>query len=353
MNFSQNNCECTNHDENLVYLTKIFYNNQETASPILATITANQNNFSQELSIGDNVCENAEHDRCRQCDCNCGCDCNCNCGNGCGCGNTRQSQNCGCCCNVGLSQNSTFNITNAFVIVHSFDIAPAASLPASRVTVDGMAITDIARSGNQYLGDLSGIMSEITKCPCKSPCENPCPGNFVLISPDGPWQLDATIVLEGTVFDNGTACQFRVCFRTTEGSPFTIAGGAAFAFCGVEIPCQVAGVAPSLLFDFDACAAILNPNLSVTCSNNNCMLTLTGSLVVTPKVNLQVTRPSLFRLNAREVEIPCDDVGQCNPCNPDHADCFEDRDNCCCGEVRSSVSQGITCQCCDTNGISF
>lgn len=355
MNFLQNNCSCDNRSGlnpsgNLVYLTKVFYDNQESASPILANIANQQCKFVQELTIGNNVCENAE----RNGNSNCGCGC------GCGCGNARGAQNCGCdcCCNLEISRNATFDVTNAFVIVHSFRLANSAPLTRDRVTVDGLEITDVARSGNQYIGDLSDIMPEITKCPCKSPCEKTCPGNFVLISPRGPWELDATIVLEGTVFDNGTACQFRICFTTEEGSPISVSGDAAFAFCGVNIPCQVAGVAPSLLFDFDACAAILNPGLTVNCSGNSHILTLTGSLVVTPKVNLQVTRPSLFNLNADEVDIPCDDVGQCNACNPNHADCFEDRDNCCCGEIKSrnehhSRNDGITCQCCDTNGFTF
>ena len=120
-------------------------------------------------------------------------------------------------------------------------------------------------------------MGEITKCPCTSPCMNSCPGNFVLVSATGPWSLAATIILEGTIYEGGNACQFRLCFNTADGTPISVTGDSSFALCGVEIPCQVAGVSPSLLFDFDACASILNPTLTGAADGT---ITLSGSLDV-------------------------------------------------------------------------
>ena len=100
-----------------------------------------------------------------------------------------------------------------------------------------------------------------------------------------------------------------------------------------EIPCQISNMAPSLQFDFGACASILNPTLTAA---EDGAITLSGSLVVTPQVRMQVLRPSLFNLNAREVCLPCDDIGQCNPCDTWEAECFNS-DECCCGQ--SSVNR--------------
>ena len=190
--------------------------------------------------------------------------------------------------------------------------------------------------------------------------------------------------MEGTVYDGGSACQFRLCYQTVEGTPIVVTGASAFALCGVEIPCQVGGISPTLQMDFDACASILNPTLT---AGSDGSITLTGSLVVTPQLHLRVTRESLFDLNAKEIGLPCDDVGQCSACNPTERACLGDASNCCCGQTTPnrvnelldyvtdnnnsecrcsgntavactnssvrSVSESITCQCCDTNGYSF
>lgn len=333
--------------ESLVYLDKVFYDNTQNASPILAQLSTTTNSFTQQLNVGND-----------RCGCGRTSNNNCGCGNaqttqyGCGCG-------CDCCCNVDINQGTTFNIDNVVVVVHSFGLVNAATLTANDVTVDGFPITDIESSGGQFVGDLSGIMSEITKCPCKSPCTNQCPGNFVLITTEGPWNLEATIIVEGTLNSNGASCQFRLCFAPVEGTPLVINGGATFAFCGVDIPCQKGRISPSLILDFDACASLLNPTITVNNMNGNNVAVLTGSLVVTPQIELKVTRPSLFNLSAYEVDVPCDDIGQCDACNPCEAECFDLEDNCCCNDNRGNAFEqrntqnGNACQCCDTNGFGY
>jgi len=294
-------------------------------------LTTAATSFTRQLSVGGPVCNNSFTN---------GCGCSSCASN---CSNTRQSGNCGCdpchpcniccclndCCNIKVNAATTFDVTNAYVITHSFDLT-SPTLPADlAVTVDGNPITGVEEAGGQYIGDISGIMSEITKCPCGSPCSDICPGNFVMVTASGPWSLTATIVLEGTVYDGGSACQFRLCFSTAEGTPISVTGTSGFALCGVEIPCQVNGVSPSLQMDFDACASILNPTLTAAA---NGIITLTGSLVVTPQLRLRVTRPSLFNLDAKEINLPCDDVGQCSDCNSAERGCLGNTDNCCCGQ---------------------
>ena len=313
MIFSENNCTC---DNNFVYLNKIFYNQQEKGSPILTTIDSTATELTQQFTIGSNICKAPTP----PCNCNHGVSTTTNC---CNC-------SCDCCCDFALTQSTSFDISNAYVIVHSFNLAAATEITPADVTIEGIPITGLTRNGNQFVGDISGIMGEITKCSCQSPCANPCPGDYVMITAAGPWELNATIVVEGAVFNGGPSCHFRACFNTPVAETLPITGSATFAFCGVDIPCQINGISPSLIFDFDACTKILNPEITVTCEGGTCTANLTGSIVVTPIAELQITRPSIFNLGPCEVEMPCDDLGQCNPCNEYELPCVEVQDNCCC-----------------------
>ena len=383
MNCLQNSFTPAGRRGNLVYLTKVFYDAEENSSPILTALTTTAASFDQQLSIGSAACSPSK------CTCQGGCHCGCQgqhkCQDTCcqdPCCNMDNICKIVCCCcgndgcsNVTVNASTTFDINHAYVITRSFGITTP-TLPADlAVTVDGVAITDVSQSGGQFIGDISGIMPEISKCPCSPPCSDICPGHFVLISATGPWSLTATIVLEGTLYSGGNACQFRLCYSTADGTPISVTGNPSFAICGAEIPCQISNMAPSLQFDFGACASILNPTLTAA---EDGAITLSGSLVVTPQVRMQVTRPSLFNLNAREVCLPCDDIGQCNPCDTWEAECFNS-DECCCGQPsvnridelldqRSAVNcqepaadgrchsddNGcITCQSCETNGYSF
>ena len=318
-----NNCIS---NDNYVYLNKIFYNNSENSSPIMSALETNATDFTQQVKIGSNVCTNNP----KPCD-NCGC----------GCKNVvSRACNSGfdCCCDFPITDDTTFNVTNAYVLVHSFGLTDPTVLTADDVTVEGLAVTTLTPEGNQYVATITDIMREITNCPCISPCSNPCPGEFVMITAAGPWELSATIVVEGTAYSNGTSCQFKICYNTVIATPIPVTGPASFAFCNVNIPCQISGVAPTLMFDFDACAKLLSPTITVTCTEGVCTPILSGFLAITPKVNLQVIRPSLFNIGNTEIVLQCDDMGQCDPCDEAESEC---------------ISQDIACQCCNTNGYSF
>ena len=336
---------CSNNSfhsgQSLVYLDKFFYNNTEKASPLLTALTTTPETFTQQLTTGSNSCA-ASFPGSRDISC-----CNCN-----------------CCCDIPIGPGTVFNVDNAFVIVHSYDLSLPDSITAADITIDGLPITAVTASNGRYLGDISGIVSEITKCHCKSPCADRCPGNFVMVTADGPWELLSTIVVEGTVSSGGTSCPFKMCLSPTEGEPLPVTGASTFAFCGAEIPCQKNNAAASLVISFDACASLLSPVITVTGTADAPIITLTGSLVVTPQATLQTIRPTLFNLSAYEIDAPCDDVGQCNPCNPYESQCFEITDNCCEGSsatpVRTAASASPAsaaptgaCQCCETNGYGF
>lgn len=92
---------------------------------------------------------------------------------------------------------------------------------------------------------------------------------------------------------------------------------------------------------------LLNPVITVSSRDeDDCPsrdVTVRGNLVFTPRINLQVVRPSLFALNAQEVDICCDDLGQCDPCAPHSGRCREANER----------AQIPACQCCETNGFRF
>lgn len=388
-------CNCNvnpSQAANLVYLNKIYYNNSETSCPILYSLTTSQEVFTQQLSVG-------AQER-SSCGCGCGsnggsgCGCGCNGGSGCGCG-----CNCGCsmtcsCCDFELSANTVFTVTDSQIFINTFTLSSLADFGPSNVTIDGFPVSGLVPMNGQYVADLSGIMDDITRCACNSARQNRCTchpndrcntvcdndGHFFLAQVPGPWVLGATIVLEGTVSSNNRTCNFRLCMKTpisSTSSQLVIPGSDNFALYCVDIPCQTAGIAPTLVFDFDACASLMNPELTVTCTGEECYVTLRSTLVLTPELRLQVTKPALFNLDAVEVATACDDIGQCDPCNPQERCCNcqqaeeteavtqEDHGCGCMNNIRTGAAATsrstcsscnnftVACQCCDTNGYTF
>ena len=51
MNFMENDSNCTM--ENLVFLSKVFFDNTASSCPVITPIVTNDRNFSQQLIIGD------------------------------------------------------------------------------------------------------------------------------------------------------------------------------------------------------------------------------------------------------------------------------------------------------------
>lgn len=393
--------------QNRVYLDKIFYDNAELSCPIIASLTANATNFTQELVIGGQAGRTScgcTNNGCTGCSCSgngsCGgtsCGSSGNCGCGCS-GGCASCNSCGC-CNFDFNCNTRFTITNSCVTVNEIFLSETAALPTSAVTVDGFPVSALMLRNGRYVADLSGIMPDITRCPCTpkdrhlcnrcgscSPCAPDCDndGHFFLAEAPGPWQVSLTIVLEGTVSNGKQTCNFKLTLKTRNDStgffPLIVNGSSNFAMYCVEIPCQTNGIAPSLLFDFNACGILMNPTLTIAeTSSQRCAdaisLALTSNLVLTPGMHLQVARPTLFALQADELKTCCDDLGQCageencsvcsqtctcpsgqqhtgNSCqNRPQNTCGSTR-TCGCGTGTTGI-RSITCQCCDTNGYLF
>ena len=87
--------------QNRVYLDKIFYDNAELSCPIIASLTANETNFTQELVIGGQAGRTSCG--CTNNGCTGGIGCSCS-GNG-SCGGTSCGScgNCGCGCSGGCA----------------------------------------------------------------------------------------------------------------------------------------------------------------------------------------------------------------------------------------------------------
>ena len=360
-----------NGTQNRVFLNKIFYEKREDSCPLIYNLLTDEANFTQTLTLGGGNGRSGS----------CGYGCSC----GCGCSGSGNAINC----------DSRFTVTNSCVTVNSFRLAAAADFNAENVTIDGFNITNLDYEDGRYIADLSGIMPEITRCPCAPvdrhicggcgtarSCPGTCgsDGHFFLAETDGTWEAMITVVLEGYVTTNGRSCDFKLTCKSRNNTFVAIPGSNNFAVNCAVIPCQVQNISPSILFDFDACGVILNPQITVSDSTSGCEdainLTINGNLVVTPNIFIQVIRPSLFELNARELAIPCDDVGQCDDYNSlsdnvGGCGCSQSTDSangCGCSQSsagesscsnsshRSRLSEtisGTACQCCDTNGYRF
>lgn len=342
--------------ENLVFLNKVFYDNSGTSCPVIYPITTDSANFTHQLLIGQN--------------------------------------NCGCCCDSGFDYcNAVFTVTNTCATVTAARLSPESTFDAADITIDGLPVTSLELQDGRYYADLSGIMAEITACPgtpsdrhicqnssscddCNIQCENG--GHFFLASVPGPWEIFLNIVIDGYVSNGRTTTDFKLCIKSAVGTagkvPVTVNASNNFALYCVDIPCQSQGIAPALRFNFDACAMLLNPVITVTqpaappaAAANVCPappdISLTASLVLTPKINLQIVRPSLFAINATEVDSCCDDLGQCDNCVPTPPSCI--RPVPCtpapctppqCPPSQCTAEACITsspCQCCETNGYRF
>ena len=368
MNCMENNPNRTS--ENLVFLSKVFYDNTGSSCPVIVPINTAGGGFTQQLTIGE---RNRDCDNCIERNCGC-CDC--------GCASSR-------CSDFNLC-NAKFTVTNSCVTITSVLQAENSAFSAEDVTVDGFPVTDLDFQNGRYFADLSGIMADITRCPCtprcthicddhcscerdcRNDCDNDCEndGHFFLAEVPGPWELLFTIVLEGFVSNGSCTRDFRLCIKTRNDStgrcPVTVRASNNFGLQCVEIPCQSQGIAPAIRFNFEGCGTLLNPVITVSSArSDDCPsrdVNLRGNLIFTPRISLQVVRPSLFALNAEEVDICCDNLGQCDPCAPDsHRFCRErERDRDCDSdrrenrrENRRERNQMPACQCCDTNGFRF
>ena len=287
-NIDTEGIEFTNQQSNLMLIDKVFSFNKDTASPILFNLNTSGSNFITELTL----------DGCSLFPCT-------------------------------LSSNAVFEIDNSFVAVEFFNTRPPGNINASQVTLDGFPVDSVSFSNGQYTAVTTNVLPRVQKERCLN--RNLPTKVFFLISDAGPWDLRATFVLEGTVNTNGRTCRFRLEISSAPDAPnIMLPNGSlsSFAIPNLSLPCIIDGVAPTILFQFNAKVNLINPRLVVNCStmtttagvlgvdslekhhccppcpevgsifDNPCRVSLVSAIAVEPVVHVETVRKTLFCVNA-------------------------------------------------------
>lgn len=282
-------------NESMVYLNKVFSDLHSESCPLLAELTASSENFNQQLTFLN--------------------DCNCSCGdrNNCCCG-------CGCDC-FSMDDDMNFTVEKTEVFFTDFEMADPECLKPCQVTVDGIPVDEINFFNDKFMASTSELMDRVSDCVCVEK-DAPTKG-FFLICNAGPWKAKMTISVIGSVFGCGVCKRFKLCMTTKKDSCVLIPGSSTFAASRICLPCTKGGVAPVISFTFDAKGSVLNPEICIDPCGGTCNLVLTGNLVAVPTVDVQVTRQTLFQLDANTVNIPCDDLEKCRECSGTCQQCNE------------------------------
>ena len=274
--------------ESLVWLNQVFTNLTAPSCPLTGALTADSTTFTQRISFYDPVDEDG-----------CGCGCNCGCGCGCGCG----------CNTIEFTDDLTFTIENTQAFISAFALENPEGLTEANVTVNGIPVDDLTVTGDRYTVALDSLMPQIENCICM---EKGQPTKaMLLIQGAGPWLAKLTIVVYGSVFGCGICKKFRLVMTSRPGVSIDIPGTSTFAVSQLCLPCTKDGEAPVVQFSFHAKASLLNPVITTDTGTGPCNIILTGTLAAEPEASIQVTRETLFAIDAAAVPQPCDDLARC------------------------------------------
>jgi len=224
-NIDLEDIDFTNQQPNLVFLDKVFSFNKDMSSPLLFNLNTggmNTNNFTVNLIL----------------------------------------KNCGSSlvpCT--LSRNAVFTIDNSFVVVEYFNTRPPGNINANQVTLDGFPVDSVSFSNGQYTAKTSNVLARVQKQRCLD--ENLPTKVLFLINNAGPWDFRAKFILEGTVNTDGRTCCFRAEISNapnTSNTSLPPGSLSNFAIPDLSLPCSINGIAPDILFQFDADIQLVNPN---------------------------------------------------------------------------------------------
>lgn len=322
--------------ESMVYLNQVFTDLETPSCPLPGELTATNETFTQQLSFYDPTDDN-----------------------GCICG-----RNCGCGCDdfsIDFNDGLTFVVENTQVFVTNFALSDPESLTTANVTLNGIPVDTLTVAGERYTATIDTLSAQIANCACLEKCQST--KAMLLIQGAGPWLAKLTIVVYGSVFGCGVCKKFRLVMTTRDGISIDIPGTSTFAVSQLCLPCTKSGIAPVIQFSFLASATLLNPVITSDPGSGPCNIILTGALVAEPAASVQVTRETLFTINADAVREPCDDFYKCiqtpgtctctadfppppNPCcthgcERDFADETDSEPDCCQTQV-----------CCQFNGVN-
>lgn len=189
----------------------------------------------------------------------------------------------GCCTDCLLDDSSIFEIDSIDVCVEMIPVNPL-TISGSQVLVNGIpspAPIDTERT------DL--YRAEIDPGVTNSNCEEKCLGtkSSVLLDSIAGWTAIMRYDICGIVSTCGSTCKFFLSYKNLYTIPQTLTGTSTFIVDPICIPDFGPGQSPTLDFTFTAKAQIVNPVLTADgCSPP----TLTGTVYVTPIVNMEVTK---------------------------------------------------------------
>lgn len=282
------------NNESLVYLNKVFFDEDVKSCPLITEIALTSENTIQELTYLDN---NSNDNGDCDCGCHCSCSCSCNC-------------NCGC---HNVSEYSNFNIEKIEVFVNNLVLGKPDSVTPEKVTVDGHPVDSVEYFNQRYSAGTSELLENVSQCQCIA---NNLPTKaYFLLCGVGPWCAKLSVLIEGTAYGCGTSNPFKLCITTKENVSIYIPGCSSFAIPSICLPCTVDGISPVINFSFGGEGDILNAQLEPDPSGATCPLVLTGNLVVEPTCQVEVTRETLFKTPAEIVDLPCDNLNKCSQCS--------------------------------------
>ncbi|MEG1930480.1 MAG: hypothetical protein RR131_05020 [Anaerovorax sp.] len=292
-----------NPSPNLVYMDKVFSRRKSSSCPLMTELNTGEGcseNFVVELATYGGVHTN---------ECHCGCDSGCD--------------------SVVIGTPPVFNVEKSYVEMEYFNNYPPGHTECMHASFDGVHTCSINYTNGRYLINTANINGEIQNSKCASQgLPTKC---FFLLQNAGPWQFRAKYILEGTVSANGKVCCFKAKVYSRDNTPNETLPpclSSNFSIEDLSIPCTVDGIAPDVFFQFSACANLINPRLVLQGEGRG--LALITGMAITPTLQVEVVRRTLFNVNAREGLLPCDgvspeeDVIMCNfdktckpqlPCN--------------------------------------
>ena len=263
----------------------------------------------------------------------------------------------GCCCSNGLAEDAVFEIQKSYVQLDCFSVneaaapgAPSAVITPENVTVNGLPVAAVTQTNGRYTADISNIIGGILNPICTAQCLGS--KAFILLQNIGVLEFRVRFGFEGVVRSCGTLYRFKVYIANNEAIPLPTDQTTSFAIAEANIPCIEYGNAPVLSFRFGGDIQVINPQLSVTVTDetdacNGVAVNLSATLGITPLVYAEVIRNTLLLVNGAELKDDCS-------CGMDGFNLYAGQ-NCCDTDViptpPRSTSSGVIrrCGCQGTN----
>lgn len=220
-----------------------------------------------------------------------------------------------CCCPNGLSEDAVFEIQKSYVQLDCFSVdetaapgEPSCIISPENVTVNGSAVAAVTQNSGRYTADISNIIGDLLNPVCTAQCLGS--KAFILLQNIGSLEFRVRFGFEGVVRSCGVLYRFKVYIANNETIALPVEQTTSFAIAEANIPCIEYGNAPVLSFRFGGSAQVINPQLSVTVTDetdacNGVAVNLTATLGITPLVFAEVVRNTLILVDGAELKDDC------------------------------------------------